>query len=358
MTSEQFIWDAHTHSSCSDALDYTPTQVVERAAEVGAKVIALTDHDTTSGVEEAVEVGKRLGVLVVPGIEVTSAYVDDVTGKEGLELHVLGYGINDLQKLDASLEKTREARKTRFDRILSIYKELNGLATEIQSRSRDSATLTRGSISQSISDEDLRRRFMQDTSWGHEAYVSYPEGIIMPTTEALDMLNEYCKLTVLAHPGRVIDAYLLRLKDKYLQPLAEDAGITYSRDRLHEVEKELEERARTDKGIPERLGCMRRSISRRLAFSYGETLDTFGNHGLGGLEAYYSDHDSDTVKRIGKHAAKLSKKFDRPILLTLGSDFGHSRKELGTGKDNNLLQYQHRKDCEAFLKAVGLQLGC
>lgn len=78
--------DLHSHSTASDGSD-PPARVVERAKEAGLAVLSLTDHDTVAGVPEAMEAGRRLGVRVVPGTELT-CYV----GKR--EIHVLGYGMD------------------------------------------------------------------------------------------------------------------------------------------------------------------------------------------------------------------------------------------------------------------------
>jgi predicted metal-dependent phosphoesterase TrpH len=67
--------DLHTHSTRSDGLD-TPSQLVASAAKAGINVLALTDHDTVSGWDEARSKALELGLGFVPGIEVTS--VSDV----------------------------------------------------------------------------------------------------------------------------------------------------------------------------------------------------------------------------------------------------------------------------------------
>ncbi len=75
--------DLHTHSTASDGT-CTPTELVERAASVGIRVLALTDHDTLAGIPEAKDAGCRLGVTVVPGIELSANW-------QGTDIHVLGY---------------------------------------------------------------------------------------------------------------------------------------------------------------------------------------------------------------------------------------------------------------------------
>ena len=63
--------DLHTHSDASDG-SFTPAHLVHLAKEAGLCAIALTDHDTTAGIADAVDAGKELGVEVIPGIEVRS----------------------------------------------------------------------------------------------------------------------------------------------------------------------------------------------------------------------------------------------------------------------------------------------
>lgn len=82
----RYFADLHCHSTASDGSD-PPARVVERAHQVGLKVLALTDHDTVAGVAEAQAAGERLGVRVIAGTELT-CYI----GKR--EIHVLGYGID------------------------------------------------------------------------------------------------------------------------------------------------------------------------------------------------------------------------------------------------------------------------
>lgn len=78
--------DLHTHSSASDGSE-SPRALVEKAAAASLAAIAVTDHDSVAGVAEAVEAGRELGVEVVPGIEVSSDYLDN-------NVHILGYFID------------------------------------------------------------------------------------------------------------------------------------------------------------------------------------------------------------------------------------------------------------------------
>ncbi len=83
-------FDLQSHSSHSDgALE--AWEVVDRAARAGVTLLALTDHDTISGVPEALRAGERHGVRVVPAVEISAI---DTGSKEPCELHILGYNID------------------------------------------------------------------------------------------------------------------------------------------------------------------------------------------------------------------------------------------------------------------------
>jgi 3',5'-nucleoside bisphosphate phosphatase len=98
--------DLHLHSTASDGTT-SPSGVVELAASHNLRSIALTDHDSTDGLDEARETGSRLGVEVIAGIEMSTAV------KRG-ELHILGYLIDPANStLSERLEQFRDSRGQR-----------------------------------------------------------------------------------------------------------------------------------------------------------------------------------------------------------------------------------------------------
>mgnify|MGYP000754156478 CR=1 FL=1 len=103
--------DLHVHSNASDGT-CSPSQVVELAKNAGLDAFALTDHDTTAGVPEALEKGRDLNIEVIPGIEVSSSF-------DGTEIHILGLFVNsDDPVLAAMLEKMRISRDRRNEKML------------------------------------------------------------------------------------------------------------------------------------------------------------------------------------------------------------------------------------------------
>ena len=65
--------DLHTHTTASDGTD-TPTQLVNRALSLPLSAIAITDHDTIDGIEEAIEAAKNTDLKLIPGIELSCQY--------------------------------------------------------------------------------------------------------------------------------------------------------------------------------------------------------------------------------------------------------------------------------------------
>lgn len=108
--------DLHVHTTASDG-QYTPAQIIEKASEKNIKVIAITDHDSFAGVNEAMTAGEKLGVKVIPGIELNISFP---TG----EFHLLGLGINNpSDSLKCIVENVIKYRNERNQAIISKMNE-------------------------------------------------------------------------------------------------------------------------------------------------------------------------------------------------------------------------------------------
>ncbi len=110
--------DLHTHSTASDGT-YTPAQLIDYAHEKGLAAIALTDHDTTNGLAEAMEQGAKYDDLeVIPGIEFSTDY-------EGKDIHIVGlymrYDEPDVQKRLQEFVDSRVMRNKKMCRLLTEH---------------------------------------------------------------------------------------------------------------------------------------------------------------------------------------------------------------------------------------------
>lgn len=109
--------DMHCHSTRSDGT-CTPTEVVQRAFNNGVKVLALTDHDTILGIDEAKHAAAALGITLIHGVEISCRHrvVGGYSKKPAQAervIHVLGYGFTDLAKMNARLSAIQANRETR-----------------------------------------------------------------------------------------------------------------------------------------------------------------------------------------------------------------------------------------------------
>src|SRR5262245_46199211 len=115
--------DLHLHSHRSDGV-LAPAQVVEMAARAGLKAIALTDHDTVDGVEEAIRAAPP-GLEVIPGVELSAVY-------RGREIHLLAYFMDPADpRLLEFLEPFQSERRLRAERIVARLNAI-GVAVTMQ----------------------------------------------------------------------------------------------------------------------------------------------------------------------------------------------------------------------------------
>lgn len=109
--------DLHLHSTVSDGR-LSPTELVSLAHSQGVRVMALSDHDATDGLPEAQAEGARLGVRVIPGVELS-------TDLPGASIHILGLFLEHLQPhFQDAVRGFREARVTRAQRMVERLREL------------------------------------------------------------------------------------------------------------------------------------------------------------------------------------------------------------------------------------------
>ena len=104
--------DLHIHTTASDG-QYSPSQIVHKAYEHNIKTIAITDHDTINGLEEAMTEGKNIGINVIPGVEI------NINGFPG-EFHLLGLGLyNPSKSLKNILQNVVDNRNLRNEQMIA-----------------------------------------------------------------------------------------------------------------------------------------------------------------------------------------------------------------------------------------------
>jgi predicted metal-dependent phosphoesterase TrpH len=182
------------HSTASDG-SLPATQVVEAAARARLLAIALTDHDTLASVPAAAAAGARLGVRVVPGVELSA--------HDGGEVHLLGLHISRVEALEDRLARFREARRTRAVRIVERLNSL-GIPVTMEGVLEHAGTgaIGRPHIARAIVSlgrvRDQREAFDRWLGAGKPAYV---EKEYLAVRDAIALVHEAGGIAVLAHPG-------------------------------------------------------------------------------------------------------------------------------------------------------------
>ena len=188
--------DLHCHSTASDG-EYPPAEVARRAHAAGLAAIALTDHDTTSGVPEATRAGEALAVRIVSGCEFS------VKAPWG-ELHLLGYFLPPGHaRLDAFLAGTRAARQRRAEQIVGHLRRL-GVAIELRDvvEAADGGALGRPHVARVLVQRgvcvDMNDAFGRYLGRGRPAYVEKP----LPTLQQVaELVHTVGGIVVAAHLG-------------------------------------------------------------------------------------------------------------------------------------------------------------
>lgn len=118
------LTDLHTHSTASDGT-FSPSEVAALAKEAGLASVALTDHDTTDGLDEFMEAGRSLGIETIPGIELAAGY-------KNTELHIVGLFVD--YKSSALKESMEFIVNERNERNKKMIKALSRIGMEISLR--------------------------------------------------------------------------------------------------------------------------------------------------------------------------------------------------------------------------------
>ena len=120
---EHMFIDLHTHTTYSDG-ELTPYELIKKAYDIGCSLIAITDHDTISGIAEGRKAAEALGMRFVPGIEIST--------QEKEEVHMLGYGIYENNEvLRMACQKFADSRARRAE-LICEFLATKGVAVNME----------------------------------------------------------------------------------------------------------------------------------------------------------------------------------------------------------------------------------
>jgi predicted metal-dependent phosphoesterase TrpH len=195
LSHSRFI-DLHIHSTYSDGL-LTPTEIAEYAQRVGLQAIAVTDHDDLSAFAEAAAAGARLGLDVIPGVELSATY-------NGCETHILGY-LYDVTSTPL-IEFAAHMRENRVERAQEIIQRLCHLgmpiSLEMVKMRAGQGALGRPHIADILVEEGYVFSFNEAfNKFLGENKPGYVPKMKLTAEEAIELIHRSGGLAFLAHPG-------------------------------------------------------------------------------------------------------------------------------------------------------------
>lgn len=191
-------YDLHNHSTRSDGL-LSPTALIELAARTGTDAVALTDHDTVEGVEEAAAAAARIGIGFIPGVEISVSWGDTT-------LHVVGLNVDPSSAvLRDGLNSIRAGRMERARRIGQALAKLGfeGTFEAALALAQDERLLSRTHFGRHLVERgavrDTQQAFDKYLARGKPAFVSHRWASL---EDAVTWIRASGGTPVLAHPGR------------------------------------------------------------------------------------------------------------------------------------------------------------
>ncbi|MBQ9848543.1 MAG: PHP domain-containing protein [Clostridia bacterium] len=197
--------DLHTHSTCSDG-SMSPTELVAHASARGVSAIALSDHDTVAGIDEALAAGKKYNVEVVPAIEFS---VQSET-----ETHILGFYID--HKSPILQEALQNINSVRHQRTVNTCEKLRALGFDVTMEEAleiaPAGIIGRAHFARLL----VEKGFISSVKEGFDKYLAngrpaYDGTQYLTAADAVELINSIGGVSFVAHP------HLIRLDDNALR---------------------------------------------------------------------------------------------------------------------------------------------
>ncbi len=199
--------DLHLHTTCSDGY-LSPSKLVGKGAQLGFSALAITDHDTVRGIEEASREARRHKIELIPGIEISATY-------GGKSVHILGYMINVqnavLQKtLSGIIDKRVERLENMVGRLvklgypLDVSDVFSFIGDMVPGRALLARYLVRAGYHKSVGE-------VFENVLGDSGEVYEPVSVLNPES-AIEIINGAGGISSIAHPGNTsVDEIIPRL---------------------------------------------------------------------------------------------------------------------------------------------------
>ncbi len=194
------VGDLHMHTHYSDGF-FSPKEVVYKAKKIGLSVIAITDHDSVNGINEAIEAGVACNINVIPGIELSAMYGER-------EVHILGYFIN--HRSPELNEYLKFFRAERVKRAREMVRRLNNLKIPVAfdsiMQNAEGRSIGRPHIAAAVLETGSVKSYLEVfhkyIGFGCPAYV---EKYRLEVNDAVAMISKAGGLSFIAHPESIRD---------------------------------------------------------------------------------------------------------------------------------------------------------
>ena len=187
--------DLHVHSTASDG-SCSPSEVVALAKDADLAAIALTDHDTVSGIDEALEASGPLDLIVVPGVELSCIYKEK-------EIHILGLFIdhNNTELLDFLSTNARKRSARNESMLDSSRRDGFDLTMEDLTCGNPRTVITRAHFARAL----LNKGYVKTVDQAFKKYLNpdcpyYRKREIITPEESITAINHAGGVAILAHP--------------------------------------------------------------------------------------------------------------------------------------------------------------
>ncbi|KXB02538.1 hypothetical protein AKJ44_00215 [candidate division MSBL1 archaeon SCGC-AAA261F17] len=188
--------DLHVHTQASDG-KYTPDEAVKEAHKAGLAAVGIADHDSVDGIEEALAAGKKYGVEVIPGVELSSELGES-------EIHMLGYFIDwHDRKLRVLLNIIQDVRRWRAKKMVEKLQDLDLSITfeEVLEEAGEAKAICRPHIARVL----LKHGHIKEFQNAFEQYIgnegpAYVKRYEISPRSAIQIIRDAGGIPVLAHP--------------------------------------------------------------------------------------------------------------------------------------------------------------
>ena len=190
--------DLHCHSTHSDGT-LSPAELVARAARRGVAILALTDHDDTSGLPAAHAAAQRLGLNLIDGVEISVTW-------QSQTIHIVGLHVDPANAaLQSGLAATRGGRSGRAEKIIAAFEELgiSGSREGAQEFAGNPQLVSRTHFARFL----VKRGIVKDMNSAFRRFLGGGQPCFVPhqwasLSDAVAWINGSGGAAVIAHPGR------------------------------------------------------------------------------------------------------------------------------------------------------------